>query len=98
MHLPRVLPFVLALAASVSGLLSDFNYPESDIKATKCLGMHDCLYANPDSCTSFIYCEPNDDGVTGAPVVQDCPNGLLWNDKKKECDIADETTCVNEQE
>lgn len=79
MHLPRSLPLALVLAATVNG----FNCPKSDIKATKCLGPKDCLYANPRSCSNFIQCTINDDGVTGTPVVMPCPAGLEWNNKQK---------------
>ena len=94
MHLPRSLPLALALAGTVSG----FNCPEADIKATHCLGPHDCLYPFNSDCSKFIYCQVNDDDVTGTPVVQDCPPNFLWNDKMKACDWPQNSTCDDETE
>ena len=78
-----------------SGGSTDFVCPTEDIINTKCMGPKDCLYPNPDSCTSFIHCEVNADGVTGRPTIQDCPGGLQWNDNKKECDWPSSSTCPN---
>ena len=72
---------------------SDFVCPREDIAATGCNGPKDCLYPNPDTCNTFIQCEVNSDGVTGTPVVRDCPAGLEWNDNKKECDYPANSTC-----
>ena len=72
---------------------TDFVCPTEDIASTGCQGPKDCLYPNPDSCTTFIQCEVNADGTTGTPVVRDCPSGLEWNDNNKECDYPTSSTC-----
>ncbi|CAO3608999.1 unnamed protein product [Cunninghamella echinulata] len=68
---------------------------EEDIAATGCLGPNDCTYPHPDRCDQFIVCEVNADGVTGRPIIRDCPSGLEWNDNKKVCDWPSESTCSN---
>jgi hypothetical protein len=72
----------------------EFICPPDDIAATQCMGPKDCLYANPTSCTSFIHCEVNADGVSGLPTIQDCPDGLKWADDIKECDFPSSSTCA----
>jgi len=76
-----------------SGGSTEFVCPEEDIAATQCMGPKDCLYPNPNSCTTFIHCEVNADGKTGRPTIKDCPSGLQWNDNKKECDWPQSSTC-----
>ncbi len=81
---------------------TDFVCPVADIIATQCQGPKDCLYPNPNGdCTTFIHCEVNADGITGNPVVKDCPlfdargNKLEWNDNEKQCDYPPSPTCGN---
>jgi hypothetical protein len=50
------------------------------------------LYPNPDNCNSFIQCVPQPDG-SGKPQVMPCPDGLEWNNNKKECDWPQDSTC-----
>lgn len=53
-----------------------------------CHGPKDCLYRNPEDCTTFIQCTPNPLGLGGRADVYPCPPGNLeWDDKVKECDI-----------
>ncbi|KAJ7191684.1 hypothetical protein GGX14DRAFT_578707 [Mycena pura] len=75
-----------------------FICPVEDIESTQCKGPKDCLYPNPDSCTSYIQCEVNADGVTGTPIIRPCVAELLvfplqWNDNFKECGLAEFSTC-----
>nr|URT56661.1 CBD-DrsB1 [synthetic construct] len=62
---------------------------------TKCMGPKDCLYPNPDSCTTYIQCVPLDEVGNAKPVVKPCPKGLQWNDNvgKKWCDYPNLSTC-----
>lgn len=85
------LPLVAAL--SFPGSAAAFHCPEEDIISTQCLGPKDCLYTNPNSCSTFIQCTVNPGGLTGTPVVMPCPVGLEWNDNKKECDWPQNSTC-----
>ncbi|KAE8361343.1 hypothetical protein BDV27DRAFT_160806 [Aspergillus caelatus] len=94
MHLLHALPLVLASA----GAASVFKCPKSDIRATKCIGPKDCLYANSHNCDTFIQCIVNADETTGTPVVMPCPSGLQWNDKEKECDWPANAACGGEIE
>ncbi|CAG8836204.1 21459_t:CDS:1, partial [Gigaspora margarita] len=41
------------------------------------------LYANPDSCFSYIQCS------NGIPYVMPCPDSLLWSSKKLRSDYYD---------
>ena len=73
---------------------TEFVCPTEDMIKTQCLGPKDCLYPNPDNCTSFIHCEVNDDNKTGRPTIKDCPDGLQWNDYMIECDGPENSTCL----
>ncbi|KAK5796126.1 hypothetical protein VI817_005411 [Penicillium citrinum] len=44
-------------------------------------------------CSGFIQCEVNADGMTGRPTVRQCPSGLGWNNKYKDCDFPATSTC-----
>jgi hypothetical protein len=87
MLLPLAL-FVLGVAAQ-----SEFFCPPEDIRDTGCLGSRDCLYANPLNCNRFIQCTVNSDGVTGTPIIRDCPADLEWNDELKVCEYPFASTC-----
>nr|UEP18203.1 antimicrobial protein CBD2-DrsB1 [synthetic construct] len=69
--------------------------PTTTTPATKCMGPKDCLYPNPDSCTTYIQCVPLDEVGNAKPVVKPCPKGLQWNDNvgKKWCDYPNLSTC-----
>ncbi|KAJ7199933.1 hypothetical protein GGX14DRAFT_660858 [Mycena pura] len=54
-----------------------FICPEHDIIRTHCIGPTDCLYPNPGSCTSYIHCVVNADGVTGTPFIRPCPDASI---------------------
>ncbi len=69
-----------------------FVCPKEDI-SRGCKGSTECLYPNPSSCYTFIQCVPKPDG-SGTPVVKVCPPGLEWNDRKKECDWPQFSTCL----
>ncbi|XP_054153519.1 salivary glue protein Sgs-3-like [Oppia nitens] len=64
-----------------------------DIARTQCKGPIDCLYPNPESCTTFIQCTVNADERTGTPVVMPCAADLEWNDNTKRCDYKNQSTC-----
>lgn len=84
---------LLLTLLNASASASDFVCSTDDIAATGCLGPKDCLYSDPDSCNTFIQCTVNSDGITGTPVVRDCPSGLEWNDDAKECAYPEDSTC-----
>ncbi|KAK6835440.1 hypothetical protein RU639_001853 [Aspergillus parasiticus] len=91
MRLSLALPFLACLSLAVSAEI--FHCPEEDVAATKCAGPKDCLYPEPYNCDQFIRCEVNDDGITIQAITKDCPVGLEWNDKKKECVWPKDSTC-----
>ncbi|KAJ7218396.1 hypothetical protein GGX14DRAFT_356973 [Mycena pura] len=70
-----------------------FICPVADIERTHCLDPRDCLYPNPDSCTSFIQCFVNADGMTGTPITRPCAGLLEWNDNLKVCIFSELSTC-----
>jgi hypothetical protein len=86
---------LLPLALFALGVVaqSDSFCPPEDISATGCMGPKDCLYANPESCNTFIKCTVNSDGTTGTPIIMDCPAGLEWNDEDKVCEYPFASTC-----
>jgi hypothetical protein len=75
------------LALSQGATSPNFECPEEDIVATQCFGVKECLYSNPDDCSTYIKCEVNADGRTATAHVEYCPAGLKWNDSIKECDF-----------
>ncbi|WP_437760038.1 carbohydrate-binding module family 14 protein [Sorangium sp. So ce1389] len=85
-------PVSVGVGVTTGGGDTDFVCPREDIAATGCRGPKDCLYANPESCNTFIECIPNADG-SGAPVVRPCLSGLEWNDNEKQCDWPAYSTC-----
>jgi hypothetical protein len=70
-----------------------FVCPDKDIAETQCMGAHDCLYPDPDSCTTYIKCEVNADGETARAYVVDCPAGLEWSNDDLECVYPEDSTC-----
>lgn len=92
---PSFLPRLLTGLAMTTLAAAAITCPEEDIVATQCAGPKDCLYQNPNDCSSFIACEVNPDGKTGQPSVLPCPSGLEWNDNEKICDWPANSTCKN---
>ncbi|KAI9303644.1 Alpha/Beta hydrolase protein [Cunninghamella echinulata] len=78
---------------AIQPALQKMMYNEKDIEETRCKGPKDCFYPHPDRCDQFIYCEVNADGVTGRPIVKDCPDSLKWDDHNKECGWPEDSTC-----
>ena len=68
-----------------------YRCPSEDI-AFGCRGPKECLYPNPDNCSSFIQCT---DG--GLAYVMPCAHGTQWNDHKKWCDWPKHSTCTREK-
>ncbi|UJR11672.1 hypothetical protein I4U23_015853 [Adineta vaga] len=69
----------------------NFVCPEKDILGG-CKDAMECIYENPDDCDGFIQCDDS-----GQVYYQKCNNGLKWNDRIKNCDIARRTTCGRHQ-
>ncbi|CAG2100874.1 unnamed protein product [Medioppia subpectinata] len=70
-----------------------FICPTEDIARTHCMGATDCVYPFVGNCSQYIQCVVNAGGVTGRPIVMDCPAGLEWNDNNKICVSPVSSTC-----
>jgi len=64
--------------------MSDYKCPQQ----YDCSGPRDCLYQNPESCSTFIQCIPKI-----VANVLPCPDELEWNDKLKMCDWPESANC-----
>jgi hypothetical protein len=90
----RYITIFAGLATTLPGLAfgqgtisQNFECPEDEIAATQCSGPKDCLYSNPEDCSTYIKCEVNADGRTATAFIKECPAGLKWNDSIRECDL-----------
>ncbi len=83
----------LLVSAAPHVARADFVCPLDEMQANQCLGARDCLYAYPNDCSKFIYCELSADGNSAKKLLKDCPNGLLWKDTEKICAFPWESTC-----
>jgi hypothetical protein len=81
------------LAFGQGTISQNFEFPEEIIAATQCSGPKDCLYSNPENCSTYIRCEVNVDGRTSTAYVKECPAGLKWNDSIRECDLLVRNLC-----
>lgn len=84
---PSMLPSRFLSTTLASAIVSaqqpaqSFRCPKSDIIKTLCLGPRDYLYANPNSCSSYVQCVVNVGGGSDVAFIYECPRGLQWNDR-----------------
>jgi hypothetical protein len=69
-----------------------FTCSKASIAATGCKGEGNCLYPNPEDCTTFIQCVPQSDG-TLKPLVMESFSRLLWNSQVKICECPPSPAC-----
>lgn len=87
-----LVPMAAALADAPKAATPDGLCDREEIANTGCIGPKDCLHPDPANCHGFIQCVPQPDG-SGKPQPMPCPEDLQWNDKTKECDWPNGSTC-----
>jgi hypothetical protein len=76
-----------------TGMLFDNSIKACNHKdAVTCYSMITCpdhvgLFPHPEHCNQFLNC------FDSIPYVQDCPNGLFFNNDSKICEEADKVMC-----
>ena len=67
--------------------ITNFECPTNDI-ANGCTGPCQCLYPDPATCKGYIVC-----AADGTSYTKSCVQNLHWDDKRKECDLPEQSTC-----
>lgn len=93
-----LLPLLFLLTAATSLAATNPYNPicaahQPEILTTGCKGPKDCIYPDPDNCSTYIACVPTDEAGNAYAQVMPCPAGLEWNDGKKWCDYPAQSTC-----